>query len=109
MTDNIEITYEQKKVKIAKALPQVFKLHKYVSGDEVYFNSNGVFILWTIDNDLNALHQAEKFCVKNIDYKIEYLKKLREVCCQKWPANNDAEFATAEQRIEALGQTLKLW
>ena len=45
------------RVAIAKTRPETFRVH----GEEVYFKNNlGVFILWTDDNGLNAIHEAEK-------------------------------------------------
>lgn len=55
-------------------------------------------------NDLNAIHGAEKILFPT--HEAEWYHKLHTICGDSWRI---ALTATAAQRAEAFGLTLKLW
>lgn len=55
-------------------------------------------------DDLNDMHEAEKFLTTSPLEKSKYVMHLREVCGDK-----EAEMATARQRAEAFLRTIGVW
>jgi hypothetical protein len=96
------MTPEAQRIAIAESCPERFHLGEQ---GEVYFRGkDDVFIEWTDDNDLNAMHEAEKIFA--IDDR-EYRSKLATVV--GWPYKGALYNAAAAQRAEAFLRTLNLW
>lgn len=68
--------------------------------------SNGPLVTKIPDylHDLNAMHEAEKKCVWQLDRYCDYIDELRLVCKDMYP-----HCATSTQRAEAFLRTLGLW
>lgn len=101
---------KKKQIKIAEARgwhdikqnPLCLSDHRQLVG----FNASNLIELWGIPNyfsDLNACHEMEEDLT--LEQRVEYSNNLARIC----GTEKEKIYATASQRAEAFGLTLKLW
>lgn len=123
----MKLTTQQKKIKLAIELGWGWIQHngKLILFDPDFFRKNHEFkklseadfplllkvaVIPDYPNDLNAMHEAETFCLPcdSDELRDKYAELLQEAVYRE--SEKRAWFsATAGQRFEALGQTLELW
>lgn len=111
------MTKQEQRAAIAKVMgwTEIFGRFQHLGlrpGDEDDGTENCLRVLPDYLNDLNAMHEAEKFL--NHDQDLDYSESLEVVVQGKFNCNNGEDMrrlrsATASQRAEAFLRTLNLW
>jgi hypothetical protein len=126
------MTQEQKRIKLAEAgglkvidvpfIPNQTKANGCVFTDaartqwrECYPNSCGVYTVPDYFTDLNAVHELELKVFQDSSIQLDYSRSLIRLIKNSSPLSKqffsdfDLVTATAAQRCEAIGTTLRLW